>query len=176
VIKYAIIKDARLFDYLEKKHKEVFSCKKNALENIVRSCSRIKAGVVSQDEREEKGIRTILNFGHTVGHAVEAAAKFKGYTHGEAVALGMLAAADISRKLRLVNDASVERIETLIQRVGLPTNIRNVRLANIVSAHYRDKKFIGSKNRFVLISAIGRTKIVENIPLEVIVEALKKRL
>jgi 3-dehydroquinate synthase len=176
VIKYALIKDAKLFCYLEAKYKEVLTFKKAALTHIIGRCSSIKAGVVQQDEREEKGIRTVLNFGHTAGHAIEAAAKYKGYTHGEAIALGMLVAADMSRKLSLINEASVERIEALIQKVGLPVEIRNVKLGDIVNAHYRDKKFIGARNRFVLITAIGRTKIVENIPLEIIIGSLRKRL
>jgi 3-dehydroquinate synthase len=175
VIKYAIIKDAKLFDYLEKRYRDVLAFKEDALTHIIQRCSVIKAGIVSRDEREEKGLRTILNFGHTAGHAIEAAAKYRGYTHGEAVSLGMLVAADVSRKLKLINEAPVERIETLIQKVGLPVKMRNVKLGDIISAHYRDKKFIGAKNRFVLIGSIGRAKIVENIPLEIIVEALKKR-
>lgn len=176
VIKYALIKDAKLFDYLERRYKDALGFDKAALDYIVARCSSIKAKVVQQDEREEKGIRTILNFGHTAGHAIEAAAGYKGYTHGEAIALGMLVASDMSRKLGLLGLASVERINSLIQRVGLPTNIRNVKLADVINAHYRDKKFIGARNRFVLLSGIGRTKIVENIPLDIIIESLKKRL
>lgn len=176
VIKYGIIKDEKLFSYLERGYKDIFAFKDKALEYIVTSCSAIKAGVVQRDEREERGIRTILNFGHTLGHAIEAASNFKTYNHGEAIALGMLVASQISKALRLIDEAILVRIENLIKDVGLPTQIKRVSLNTIINAHYRDKKFIGAKNRFVLITDIGRAKIVENIPLEIIKEAIKRRL
>ena len=176
VIKYALIKDAGLFVFLEKRYKDILCAEKDALGYIIQRCSAIKADVVRQDEREERLIRTILNFGHTAGHAIEAAAGYRGYTHGEAIALGMLVASQMSVALKLINESTFKRIEALIQKTGLPIKIRNVKLSGIINAHYRDKKFIGSRNRFVLIRAIGRTKIVENIPLEIIVSALKKRI
>lgn len=176
VIKYGIIRDARLFRYLEKRYKDILALKVPALEHVVIRSSRIKAGIVSLDEREEKGIRTVLNFGHTVGHAIEAAANYKTYNHGEAIALGMLVASDISRSLKLINNNVLSRIENLIKASGLPTKISKVSLAGIINAHYRDKKFIGKKSRFVLSSGIGRTRIVEDIPLEVIRKAINKRI
>ena len=191
VIKYGIIKDRSLFAYLEKKYKDILNLKQASLEFIVSRCSYIKAKTVQQDEREEKGIRTILNFGHTIGHAIEAAGDYKRYNHGEAVALGMLVASDISNKLGLLNDATLYRIENLIELVGLPTMINGVppglkpavlwrrdkiSVAQIIEAHYRDKKFIGCGNRFVLLKNIGRTQIVKNIPLSIIKESLKKRI
>jgi 3-dehydroquinate synthase len=175
VIKYGIIKDARLFAFMENKHKDILSLKPGTLEFIITRCSKIKAGIVGLDEREEKGIRTILNFGHTIGHAIEAAAGFKGYNHGEAIALGMLIASGISRKLGLTNDATAQRIENLIMAVGLPAKIKKISFAGIIKMHYHDKKFIGSQNRFVLIKGIGKTRIVKNIPLKIISQALKER-
>lgn len=174
VIKYGIIKDKKLFSYLEARYRDVFASKAGALEHIVTSSSRIKAGIVQQDEREEKGIRTILNFGHTLGHAIEAASNFKAYNHGEAIALGMLAASRISQALGMIDKAILARIENLIKGAGLPVKIKKVSLNAIVNAHYRDKKFIGPKNRFVLINAIGRAKVVENVPLEIIRGAIKR--
>ncbi len=176
VIKYAVIRDRQLFLYLEKRYKDILALKPPSLGHIVKSCSHIKANIVGRDEREEKGIRTILNFGHTVGHAIEAASNFKRYNHGEAIALGMLIACDISRSLNLITDIETQKIENLIKAIGLPIKIKNVSLANIINAHYRDKKFIGQKNRFVLLKRIGETKIVENIPLGVIRLAIKKRI
>ena len=175
VIKYGLIKDPRLFSYLEKSLKDALALKPLALEYIVKRCSSIKAAIVGRDEKEEKGLRTILNFGHTAGHAIEAASGYKAYNHGEAIALGMLIALDISRKLNLIGQAVSQRIETLIKAAGLPVRIEGVPLHKIINAHYHDKKFIGLKNRFVLIKGIGRTKIVENIPLKIIEEAIKKR-
>ena len=176
VIKYGIIKDPQLFTYLEKRCRDLLALHSTALEFIVRRCSYIKAKIVQQDEKEEKGIRTILNFGHTLGHAIEAAGAYKGYNHGEAIALGMLLACDISRNLRLINNGVSQRIENLIKAVGLPTRIRDISVSEIIKTHYRDKKFIGSKSRFVLIKGISKTRIVENVPLEITREVLRKRL
>ena len=176
VIKYGIIKDGQLFSFLEKRYEDILELKTAALEYIVSRCSRIKADIVAKDEREEKGIRTILNFGHTIGHAIEAASNYRTYNHGEALALGMLAASDISKGLNLIGNALHCRIENLIKVVGLPSRIRGVSLHNIINAHYRDKKFIGQKNRFVLIKGIGETKIIENIPIGIIKKAIEKRI
>ena len=175
VIKYGIIKDGRLFAFLEKRYEDILNLKPGVLEYIVKHSSHIKASITSQDEREEKGLRTILNFGHTVGHAIEAASNFKVYNHGEAIALGILIASDISRSLNLIDDTVLERIENLIKVVGLPSKIKGIPLLKILNAHYRDKKFIGQQNRFVLTSGFGKTKIVENIPLGIIKKAIKKR-
>lgn len=174
VIKYAIIKDERLFLYLERKYKDILTLKPSALEFIVWRCSEIKARIVEQDEKEEKGIRTILNFGHTVGHALEAAANFKRHNHGEAIALGMLVACQISKDLKLINERILKRIENLLAAVGLPTKIKKVCLNDIIKAHYYDKKFVGLKNKFVLIKDIGKAKVVENISIKILREAIKK--
>ena len=175
VIKYAIIKDTGLFAYIEKNYKDILALKTPPLERIIKRCSYIKAKIVQQDEREERGIRTILNFGHTMGHAIESAGNFKLYNHGEAIALGMLIACEISKTLRLLSYKTQQRIEDLVSAMGLPVRIKKISTQSIIKAHYHDKKFIGSKNRFVLIKDIGKTVILENIPLKVIREAIKKK-
>lgn len=176
IIKYGIIKDAGLFSYLEKKYADCLALKQEALTHVIERSSSIKARIVEQDEREEKGIRTALNFGHTIGHAIEAASGFKLYNHGESVALGMLVAAEISKALGLIDGPCLERIEALIKNAGLPTRIKGIPLNSIINAHYRDKKFIGRKNRLVLIRALGKTKIAQNLPLETIRQAIEKRM
>jgi 3-dehydroquinate synthase len=176
VIKYAVIADPRLFAYLESHLTPIQAGNAAALTYIVNRCAAIKAAIVGQDERETQGLRTILNFGHTLGHAIETAGGYRGYNHGTAVALGMLLALDISCRLRLLPHAVAQRIELLIKRVGLPTHIRRVSLAKILAAHHHDKKFVGTTNRFVLLAALGKTCIKENIPLEVIRQALQKRV
>lgn len=174
-IKYGVIKDQGLFVYLEKNYKNIIKREEGALEYIVTACAKIKAGIVSLDEREEKGLRTALNFGHTIGHAIEAASGFNKYNHGEAVALGMLIASEISVKLNLIQDSLLKRIESLIANAGLPVRIKSISVEGILSKYYHDKKFIGSKNRFVLLSGLGRTKIVKAIPLRIIRWAIEKR-
>lgn len=174
-VKYGVIKDKPFFAYLEKNYREILNRNASMLEHVVAGASRIKAGIVSADEKEERGLRTILNFGHTIGHAIEAAGGYQAYNHGEAIGLGMLIAAAISQRLNLIRPQTLKRIEDLAQKIGLPLKVRKVSLSVIINAHYRDKKFIGKTNRLVLASAIGRTKIVKNIPLRIIKEEIKKR-
>jgi len=175
VFKYGIIKDPELFAFIERNCGKILRRDSRAMEHIVTRCSEIKAAIVSRDEKEEKGLRTILNFGHTAAHAIEAASGYKKLNHGEAVALGMLVACGISRRLRLLDGKTEERIEGLIKAAGLPTQIRGVNLDRIISAHYHDKKFLGAKNRFVLITGIGKTRITRNIPLKIIKDSIKER-
>jgi len=176
IIKYAAIKDARLFEYLEKHYKEILNLRPSAMEFVVSRCSYIKAGIVAKDEKEERGIRTILNFGHTIGHAIEAAQSYQGYSHGEAVALGMLCACDIGVTLTLTKQKTKDKLENLIKAAGLPDRINKISSGRIIKAHFYDKKFIGEKNRLVLIRDIGKTAIVNNIALDVIRKALEKRI
>ena len=174
VIKYAIIKDKQLFKYVEKNYSEILALKRAELEYIVNNCAKIKARIIEQDEREEKGIRTILNFGHTLGHAIEAASGYQRYNHGEAIALGMILASQISKQVKLIDAATLGRIENLIRQTGLPTSIRKLSLEKIITAYYRDKKFVGGINRFVLIKAIGKTTIRKNLPLNIIKRSLNE--
>lgn len=176
VIKYALIKDPQLFTYLEKNYHKVLAKESKSLEFIVGRCSLIKAKIVENDEKERKGLRTILNFGHTLGHAIEAASKYNKYNHGESVALGMLIATDISLKLNLLKEACIlRRLEDLIFKVGLPHKIKGIDFKGIINAHYHDKKFIGVKNKLVLIDGLGKVKVKTGVPLKVIKEAVKKR-
>jgi len=175
VIKYGVIKDAGLFGYLEKNLKKIVSKTGRPLETIISRSSRIKAGIVTADEREEKGLRTILNFGHTIGHAIEAAGGYRRYNHGEAVALGMLAACDIGIATGDTDINTKRRIEKLIAAGGLPVKIKGIPPAKIISAHFYDKKFSGAKNKLVIAEKIGRAGIRKNIPLNIIGAALKNR-
>lgn len=174
VIKYAVIKDKSLFNFLENKSKEIIAKDPKALEKIVASCSKIKAVITGSDEREACGLRTILNFGHTIGHAIEAAGGYRGYNHGQAVGLGMIAAVDLSLKLKLINRRLALRVENLIKLYGLPSKLKAIPMAKIIKAHYHDKKFSGKENKFVLLSGIGKVRIVRNVSLDLIKESVKK--
>lgn len=175
VIKYGVIKDDSLFKYLEQEHQNILNKKNAALEFIVHRSSLIKAGIVSQDETEKKNIRQILNFGHTIGHAIETAGNYTKYNHGQAISLGMLVSADISQRLNLTDSQTVKRIEDIIKTFGLPSRIKGISFTSIIKAHYRDKKFTGPKNKFVLIEKIGKTRLTQDIPLKIIKAMLKKR-
>ena len=174
IIKYGIIKDPALFSFLEKNYKKCLQRDPMALEYIISRCAKIKADIVGKDEREKKMIRTVLNFGHTIGHALESAAHYQKLNHGESVALGMLAAADISLGLGLIDTLTKKRIEVLIRAVGLPCKVHGLKTSLILSRMRYDKKFFGARNRLVLLKGIGRTEIVEKVPSQLIVAAIKK--
>ncbi|RJP28803.1 MAG: 3-dehydroquinate synthase [Candidatus Omnitrophota bacterium] len=174
IIKYSIIKDKALFNYINSNASNIKRLDTGALEFMVSRCSKIKAEIVGQDEREEKGIRTILNFGHTIGHAIETASKFKKYNHGEAVAMGMIASSYISYKKGFISKGLFESIRSVIRKAGLPLKLKNVPSSRIIKAHYSDKKFSGKTNRFVLIKGIGKAVVVKNIGLALIKEAIKQ--
>ncbi len=175
-VKYGVIDDASLFALIERQRKSLLAADSKVLATIVHRCARIKARVVGADEKETKGLRTILNFGHTVGHAIEAAGRFGQYQHGEAVALGMRAAADISMAMGMLSEKDGRRINALLSDLGLPEKIQRVQVRDIMSLMRHDKKFTAGKNRFVLASKIGRVKVVENIPLDLISAAVNKRI
>lgn len=173
-IKYAIIKNRKLFSFLEQKFHSIFSRDIPTLEHLVYECAKIKAGIVGLDEKEEKGIRTILNFGHTIGHAIEAAGGYTKYSHGEAIALGMIAASRISRGLGLLSEEALQRILNLITNIGLPQEISDIREKDVLKAYKLDKKFIGRTNRLVLLKDIGKTCVCQNISEKAINNAIRE--
>ncbi|HBR14698.1 MAG TPA: 3-dehydroquinate synthase [Candidatus Omnitrophica bacterium] len=175
-VKYGMIYDKKLFYYLSKNYSLLLKRNPKALMDVVFSCSRIKAQVVVEDEKETKGIRTILNFGHTVGHAIEAAGTFSAYQHGEAVSLGMRIAGDISCQMKMFSQDNRDSLNKLLTDIGLPEKIKNLRLEDILNVMQHDKKFISGTNRFVLVKDIGQVKIVDNVPMTVITKAIKKHI
>jgi 3-dehydroquinate synthetase len=117
----------------------------------------------------------VLNYGHTIGHAIEAASGYsKRLTHGEAISMGMAAANFISGELGLLPAAASKRISALLERAGLPTSAKGVNPRKIYEAHLHDKKFTGKKNRFVLAAGVGRTKIVEGVAEKLVKAAIDK--
>lgn len=172
-VKYGVIYDARLFNDLNKNYKDVLNLHTPTLKRVVYACGKIKTDVVEQDEKETKSIRTILNFGHTVGHAIEAAGAYKVYQHGEAIALGMRVAARISVRLGLLSSKDEKRLNELLTKIGLPKEIKNVKVAEILNHMKHDKKFVASKNRLVLAKTIGSVKVVDNISQDVIVNSIR---
>jgi len=172
-VKYGVIYDKKLFQYIARNYRDLLEGNSKALLHVVIRCSQIKAEVVVEDEKETKGIRAILNFGHTIGHAIEAAGKYDYYQHGEAIALGMRIAADISHQLGLLGSIEVVQINQVLSDIGLPETIQRIRMTSILSIMKHDKKFITGKNRFVLASQIGKVKVLEDISLPVIKKAIQ---
>lgn len=173
VIKYAAVFDASFFSWLEENIGRLLNRDQESLGYAVEISSAIKAQVVSADERDETGRRMLLNFGHTIGHAIEAAGRYRRYNHGEAIALGMLVACEISARVLKADGAVGARLKELIRRAGLPLEARGISSERVLQAHYRDKKFIGERNRFVLLRSVGRADVQEDIPLDIVTQSLK---
>jgi 3-dehydroquinate synthase len=145
------------------------------LEEIVWRCCRLKAEVVARDEREEEGHRMILNFGHTVGHALEALTGYRDWRHGEAVAVGMVAAGRLAVRLGLWTAAEAERLEALLRAFGLPVRLPpGPEPEAIVAAMHRDKKVVGGSLTLVLPRRLGEVEVVRGVPEEQVLAALRE--
>lgn len=163
VIKYGVIWSAEFFTWLEENMDKLLVGEREALAAAVHESCRIKARVVEEDETEQ-GLRAILNFGHTVGHAVEALTEYKVYTHGEAVGIGMAAAARLAETMVLLEAAHREKIENLVRRACLPADIPpGLSPEEMLESIYHDKKVTGGRLTFVLPESIGKVVIRKDI-------------
>ena len=160
-VKAGIIRDRTLARFMEEHAHEVLGREAKALEKVIAASIRMKAGVVNRDERES-GLRMILNLGHTMGHAIEQATRYKALLHGEAVGWGMVAALYLARKRGTISSRQAERLESLIHLYG-PLPPLKVRAAKLVAATGGDKKNAGGVRRFVLPVGIGDAGVVEDV-------------
>ncbi len=170
VIKYAVIGDEELFAFLERNLDQIRALDQRLLEEIVFKSSKIKAEIVEKDERD-LGLRNILNYGHTVGHAIESASDFK-VEHGGAVAIGMLAAGRISNKLGMLDRNELVRLKGVIERADLPTEIPDLEVEKIIQAIKHDKKILRGKVRFILPRSIGDVFITNEVSPSLIEQVL----
>jgi len=158
VIKYGVIADARLFKFLETGMQGILNFDPAAVHHIIQSSSASKATVVSQDEREGDR-RRILNFGHTLGHALETVTKYRRYRHGEAVAIGMVVAARLAVQLGLADTRVAARIRDLVHKAGLPDQLPPYPAAALLRAMRQDKKVRDQRIHFVLPDRIGHVSV-----------------
>jgi 3-dehydroquinate synthase len=172
IIKSAVIKDAQFFDYLEEHLDLIKTLDDNVLEEIVASSVQIKTDVVESDERD-LGLRNVLNFGHTVGHAVESVSDFR-ITHGQAVAIGMVAASMIAVELGSMSSEIVPRLKNLLGRAGLMIKLPQLEVKQIITAMQYDKKVKGGKIRFILPRSIGQVDIRDDVPSALVEKVLKE--
>jgi 3-dehydroquinate synthase len=170
VIKYGLAMDEGLFRLLEQKKEAEFTTAE--LKDIVRRCCRLKAGIVEIDETERSGQRAILNFGHTVGHALEAATKLQELSHGEAVAIGMAATARISAEAGRLDRSHIIKIEGLLARFGLPVRCQGVNPDDLIAVIRFDKKTTGGRTGWVLLEGIGQGVTGQPVAEEVVRKAL----
>ena len=175
VVKYGAIADPHLFDFLEDRLDALLARRMPLLERIVARSCEIKARVVAADERETQGVREVLNFGHTIGHAIEAITGYDRYLHGEAVAIGMVSAALLSQRLGKLSPGEVARLVELLRRAGLPTAPPPLDPQELLAVMQRDKKVRAGRLRFVLLDGLGRAFVTDEVPTEWITEVLAEQ-
>jgi 3-dehydroquinate synthase len=163
VIKYGVILDAKLFDYLEAHAVAVNERRQDVLKHVIARCCRLKADVVEKDELEENGLRAALNFGHTFGHAFESLTGYGTLLHGEAVAIGMLCAARLAKQLGRVDSEFVDRLRSLLLVYELPVSVPEIEPQLILDAMAHDKKVQHGLLRFILPSRLGHVELVGDI-------------
>ncbi|MGO9037517.1 MAG: 3-dehydroquinate synthase [Steroidobacteraceae bacterium] len=173
VIKYGCVWDPLLFAWLELNIGKLLARDTAALTHAIAHSCQIKAAVVAQDEREQ-GLRAILNFGHTFGHAIEAATAYETYLHGEAVALGMLVAVDLSCRLGMTDAAIKARVRDLVARAGLPTDVPKIGAARALELMQMDKKVLSGRVRLVLLEKLGRAVVTPAYPQSALDAALRE--
>ena len=172
VIKYGVIASRDLFDRVSRDLAAIFECQPEALVPVIVESCRIKADVVSQDERET-GLRRTLNFGHTAGHAIEAVSGYRRLRHGEAVAYGMLAAAELAVSRRLLPETDRAELAALIAKLGPLPSVSDLSVSQLVEAIRRDKKVLKGRLHVVLPTTIGKTTIVADVPERAFQRALR---
>jgi len=171
VIKSAVIRDAGFLAYLEEHLDRVMERDEHVLERIVFVTAEIKSAVVQEDERDS-GLRNILNFGHTMGHAIESASGFS-LGHGEAVSIGMVAAFRLAIAMGMLDERELERLRSLLMRVGLPVTVpADIDVATVLTAMAHDKKVTDGRIRFILPVRMGDVVIRSDVPVRLIEETL----
>jgi 3-dehydroquinate synthase len=174
-LKYGVIRDPALFEDFEKKTAGLLKRDPDTVERLVATCARIKADVVTADEREGD-LRRILNFGHTVGHALEAAAHYRRLKHGEAVAYGMVAASRIAYRLDKLSENEYHRIQSATRAIGKLPPLNGMRSSTVLKALQHDKKVLNGAVHFVLPLSIGRVEITPDVPFEVVRDVVEGML
>ena len=173
VAKYGVVFDAEFFSYLETNLERIQQLDPESMLAVLARCCELKAHVVSEDEREQ-GLRIVLNYGHTVGHALEAAGNYRVLKHGEAVLLGMAAESFIARELGLLPPEVHERIQKLVQRFPLRFSKSVFAPARVLAALARDKKSVDGKARFVLPLRLGEVQVVDEVGNPLVRASLRK--
>lgn len=170
VIKSAVVWDGELFRFLETNLNKIKSRDEATLEEMVYRTASIKAEIVARDEKD-LGLRHILNYGHTIGHAIESASDFR-MAHGGAIAIGMVAAGRIARHLGLLTGKDLSRLQSIIQKAGLPTKLPEPHIGQIIPAMKHDKKISQGKIRFVLPQTIGQVVVTDEVDLALVEKVL----
>jgi 3-dehydroquinate synthase len=164
IVKHGIVLERAYFDEVERDAGRLLGRELPVLERIIGGSCRLKAAVIERDPEEKSDLRFALNYGHTVGHALEAATGFTRWTHGEAVALGIVAEARLARRLKLADDATVDPQERLLVTLGLPVRVPGVNVDAVLGAMTHDKKARDGRVPFVLSPRLGEFCVVRDVP------------
>ena len=175
VIKTGIIRDRALFEMTQDSLRQISACEPEILSRIIARCCEIKAEIVTADEREA-GLRRILNFGHTIGHALESVTHYRRLKHGEAVGYGMKSAAAIAEKAGIISPAQSQVIRSGVEAPGPLPSISDLKPLDILSAMAHDKKVAHGKIPLILPVAVGKVIVRDDIPLKIIREAIRELL
>jgi 3-dehydroquinate synthase len=173
VVKMGAALNAELFSLLEARVADVRARDPELLAALIATCCAEKATIVQQDEREESGLRMVLNYGHTVGHALETLAAYRGWRHGEAVSVGIVAAAHLATRRGLADARTAARQVGLLDALGLPIRFTGPTPAEVVAALARDKKARDGRVPFVLLKALGRAEVCSDVPSDMVREVLE---
>jgi len=173
VIKHGLIMDPPMLDVLESEAKRLLAVEPELTTEMVARNAALKAKVVSEDEREG-GLRTILNYGHTIGHAIEAVTHYGPILHGEAISVGMMAAAEIGHRMGITPPAIAERQRRLFELYGLPVRCPGLDVDAVISATRLDKKMAGKKLRWVLLEDVGRPVVRDDVPDDAVRDVLSE--
>lgn len=171
-VKHAFIRDSKLLDYIEACAVDILACQPETMTELIERNVRIKAAVVSADERESS-VRTHLNFGHTIGHAIETSVGLGNITHGQAVALGMVAACKIAVIRGMIGQKALDRLEKVLDGLGLATREHGLNAKQLLPIMLHDKKARAGKLRFVLPTAIGAVAIADDVAEDHISQAIR---
>ncbi len=168
VVKYGVILDAEFFDFLETHVASLVERRRDVLAEVIARCCRLKADVVENDEREETGLRAVLNYGHTFAHPLESLSGYGELLHGEAVSIGMLCASRLAERLGRVDAQFTRRQQKLLEALGLPVELPKLDRQAVMDAMMHDKKVQHGRLRFVLPSRMGHVELVGDVdPAEV---------
>jgi 3-dehydroquinate synthase len=173
VVKYGVILDAEFFGYLESHASELTNREGETLRHVVARCCQLKADVVAGDEREQTGLRAVLNYGHTFCHALETVTGYDKYLHGEAVSIGMLCASRLAERLGRVDEQFTQRQHKLLTALGLPVEFPAVDHRAVLTAMSHDKKTEHGQLRFVLPTRLGHVELVDGVGQDDVLAALK---
>jgi 3-dehydroquinate synthase/shikimate kinase/3-dehydroquinate synthase len=173
-IKHGFILDEALLTTFETEQQAISALNPEITADVIRRSMRIKAEVVSKDEKETLGVRILLNYGHTIGHAIEAVTNYRDFLHGEAVAIGMMGAAYISNEMNMISDQDVERHRSLLSSYKLSTSYPGIDIDAVRQAMLMDKKVVGGKIRWVLLNSIGNAAVVPTVSSQIVDRALRR--